>query len=179
MKFKVFLILMTVLLVACDPYGFGFKKNPAYVLDQAFKSIIQLNDARFVEVSGREALCLYGNAEGMSYLRNNLTFDQKQLAINPTIHSVKYTNAPEFVGYWSYYSERYMVEINDKRSGETYVSTVIDCHYGIDGQKNDAFINLPKKKYRRKECRLVKIIPVSFAPLSLPGKCPQMFQVQL
>lgn len=179
MKLVAILTFMLVTAVGCDPYNFGFKRNPAFILAEAFKSILALNDEKFVEVSGKEALCVYANPEGMAYLRENLNFDQRHLSFAPVKHGVKYTANPEFVGFWSYYSERYLVNIQDKRSGENYVNTVIDCHFGIDGQKNEAFINLPKNKYRRKECRLVKLTPLSFQPLKLPSKCSEIFQVTL
>lgn len=53
-SFGILLILITV--AGCDPYGFGFKKNPAYVLDEAFKAITNQDTETFLEMTGKEAL---------------------------------------------------------------------------------------------------------------------------
>lgn len=171
-------ILALLAVTACDPYGFGFKKNPAYVLDEAFKAISNLDEESFLEVTGREVLCLYGNIDGIMYLRDRVFITPESVKITPKkLHSQHY-KSPKFVGYWSYYNERYIVEIQNKSSNETVLETVIDCDYGTDGAKNDRLVNLDVKKYKMKECRLVKAIPKSFAPLPMTQKC-SIFKVDL
>jgi hypothetical protein len=172
MKLLSFLILLGIF-VACDPYGFGFKKNPAYVLNEAFEAVIALDHEAFLEVSGKEALCLYGNPEGVAYLRNNLKIDSETVEIKPKLleNSSKYTKFPQFVGYWSYYQEKYLVDILDKTSKAELLKVLVECHYGFEGQKSDKYQNLKIKKYKKKECRVIKIIPFKFAALPLKEVC--------
>jgi hypothetical protein len=175
---KLLTLFILTLVAACDPYGFGFKHNPAYVLDTAFKAVSNLDEKSFLEVSGKEALCLYGNPEGITYLRERLNVDTTNVKINPYALYSKHHEAPEFVGYWSYYTERYMVEILDKRNNGLLIGAVVDCHYGTDGNRNDNLKNLPSKKYKRKECKLTKIIPKTFEALPITHRC-QIFKIGL
>ena len=172
MKLFGFLIILG-LFQACDPYGFGFKMNPAYVLNEAFESVVALDHEAFLRVSGKEALCLYGNPEGISYLRSNLKINTTSIEIKPKLieNSSKYTKHPHFVGYWSYYQERYLIDILDKSSKKEMLKVMVECHYGFDGEKNENYQNLKSKKYKRKECRLIKVIPLDFQPLPIRTEC--------
>ncbi len=172
MKLFSFLILLG-LIQACDPYGFGFKMNPAFVLSEAFKSVVALDHEAFIEVSGKEALCLYGNPEGISYLRDNLHIDKDNINIDPKLiaNSSMYTKQPHFVGYWSYYQERYQVDISDKETKEELLKVVVECHYGFEGEKSTKYENLKIKKYKKKECRVIKLIPSKFPVLPMREEC--------
>lgn len=167
------LILFLGLLQACDPYGFGFKHNPAFVLNEAFESVLSLDHEAFIAVSGKEALCVYGNAQGVTYLRDRMSIDPDKVEFRPKMveNSNKYTNNPLFVGYWSYYHEKYLVDIQDKQSKRELMSILVECHYGFDGEKSDSYQNLKLKKYKRKECRLIKLVPAQFEPLAIPAEC--------
>lgn len=171
---KVLRLIVLLNLVACDPYGFGFKKNPAYVLDEAMKAISNLDDKSFLEVTGKEALCIYGNEIGISYLKSRITFDPGNIKLVPTLLNSLHFTAPAYVGYWSYYHERYQVDITDKRSSEKVFKVIVDCEYGTDSVKNERLINLKKTKYKKKECRLVKVIPQSFPALPLAERCKKL-----
>lgn len=166
-------VLLLGLIQACDPYGFGFKMNPAFVLNEAFKSVLALDHEAFLDVSGKEALCLYGNPEGITYLRNNLSIDKDQVEIHPKLieNTSKYTKAPHFVGYWSYYQERYQVDISDKKTKEELLKVVVECHYGFEGEKNASYQNLKIKKYKKKECRVIKMIPFKFPAMEMREEC--------
>lgn len=165
------LILLLASFVACDPYGFGFKKNPAYVLDEAFKAVTNLDDESFLEVTGKEALCIYGNPKGITYLKEKVVLNSENIKINPNVLNSKHHKNPLFVGYWSYYSERYQIDIQDKATKKVLLKAIVDCEYGTENQKEDKFIGLRPKDYKKKECRLIKIIPTDFAALPLPKKC--------
>ena len=167
-------ITLIILSVGCDPYGFGYKKNPAFVLDEAFKSISNLDTESFLEVSGKEVLCVYGNEKGMNFLKTNLTIDPESLKIHPKVLESKHFKIPRYVGYWSYYHERYQIEIEDKTKSERILKAIVDCEYGTDREKNEKFINLKPKKYRIKECRLVKMVPLKFSSLGTPSKCDDL-----
>jgi len=175
MKLLGYLILLG-LVQACDPYGFGFKKNPAYVLNEAFKSVLALDHESFIDISGKEALCLYGNSEGMAYLRTHLNQDSENVEIRSKLirNSSIYTNAPHFVGYWSYYNEKYQVDIINKALNSEILRVVVECHFGFEGQKSDGYQNLKLKKYKMKECRLIKLIPAQFEGLPLRPECKQL-----
>lgn len=172
MKLVSFLALLG-LVVACDPYGFGFKKNPAFVLNEAFESVVAMDVEAYVDVTGKEALCLYGNNDGLSYLRNNLSIKTENVEIKPRLiaNSSQYTNSPHFVGYWSYYNERYQVDILDKVSKEEFLKVVVECHYGFEGEKNTKYQHMKLKKYKKKECRVIKVIPFKFKPLPMRAEC--------
>lgn len=165
------LMLLFIAFVACDPYGFGFKKNPAYVLNEGFTALQNNDLPSLLEVIGKEALCLYGNEKGIQYLKDNLDLNIDNLKMNPKVLTSKHHNSPQFVGFWSYYSERYQVEVLDQSTKEIPVKAIIDCNYGTDGAKEEKLIELNPKKYKVKECRLTKFMPVKFAPLPMTEKC--------
>ena len=165
-------ILMTFL--ACDPYKFGFKKNPAYVLDEAFKAVTNQDLETLLEMTGKEALCIYGNTEGLNYLKQSITLSLENIKLSPKVLEKKYNSVPKFVGYWSYYHERYEIQISEKVSDKLQMSIYVDCEYGNDGEKSDQFQNLYPKKYRFKECRIIKIDPKTFKTLPLAPKCENL-----
>ncbi len=171
-SFGIFLILISV--VACDPYGFGFKKNPAYVLDQAFTAITNLDTETFLEMTGKEALCIYGSPEGIAYLKERVTLTAESVKLKPTVLENRHFTNPKFVGYWSYYHERYQIDIQDKVTSEVLLKAIVDCEYGTEGGKSEKLINLKPKKYKKKECRVIKVVPQNFSELPLPAKCQDL-----
>jgi len=168
---KVIVLCVLVLLAGCDPFNFGFKKNPAYVLDQAMKSLINVDQAGLVEVSGKEFLCTYVNEAGMNYLKENINFSINDVVIIPKLTESTHYTIPHYVGFWSYYHERYEVEIKSAVDSEPLMNTIIDCEYGTETEKDAKWINLKPTKYRQKDCRLMKLDPIFFEPLPLPKKC--------
>lgn len=164
-------ILLLASVVACDPYGFGFKKNPAFVLNEAFKAIVNLDIESFVEVTGKEAVCVYGNEKGLNYLKDQIQVSTDNIKLNPKVLETRHFTTPVFVGYWSYYHERYQIEIVDKGTKKVIAETVVDCEFGTEGEKDDRLINKKPESYKKKECRAVKLIPKTFNPLPLPQKC--------
>ena len=166
-------LFMLGLIQACDPYGFGFEKNPASILNKAFESVQALDPEAFLEVSGKEALCLYGNSDGVDYLRSNLNVNSENIEFKSKLleNSSRYTNIPRFVGYWSYYEETYLIDILDKASKEEIIKVLVECHFGFEGEKNEKYRNLKLKKYKMKECRVVKMIPFKFQALPMRAEC--------
>lgn len=190
MKIIVFLSLI-LLSIACDPYGFGFKKNPAYVLDQVLTSIQNQDVESFLENSNQEALCVYGNEAGLKHLRENIAFDVHSVNIKSKILSEGPTKNAEFVGFWAYYRERYQINVSSKDSSVVIGQIVIDCNYGIPDKKNPSLlydlnkyasdvISHPervmamKKKYKTKECKLSKFVPMTFTALPLSTTCKSL-----
>lgn len=158
--------------IACDPYGFGFKKNPAYVLDQALKAIQNMDDESFLEISGKEALCLYGNKEGISYLHEKVRADVQNVQLkHKEVGELKVLTAPEYVGFWSYQRQRYIVEIQQKSDGAALGSLIVDCHYGSEEKKPSYLRARDPKKFKKKECRITKIVPATFQPLAVTDRC--------
>lgn len=170
MKFLTFVMLM-VLTVACDPYDFGFKRNPAFILDQAFKAVAHLDVEDFNEVAGKEALCVYGNTEGLSLLRAHTHHSVKELDFKHNTLNNTYRVNPKFVGFWSYLNERYLVDVSLKSTKEALIQIVIECDYGVEKNKHPKYVNLKREKYKKKECRMTKIVPKNFTALPLPLKC--------
>ncbi len=169
-------ILFLGLLQACDPYGFGFKNNPAFVVNEAFKAVNELTPESFIEISGKEALCLYGNLEGMAYLKSHMNLNSDNVEIKPKLieNSSQYTNAPKFVGYWSYYNEKYQLDISNKDTQAELLNVIVECNYGFEGLKSESYQNLKLKKYKMKECRLIKIIPKQFEALPMTEQCQDL-----
>ncbi len=165
------LLILTLSVMACDPYGFGFKNNPAYVMDEAFKAITNLDVESFLEVTAKEALCVYGNEKGVLFLKDQLQIKNEDVRLIPKMSASRHNSVPVFVGYWSYYHERYTIEIRDRATEKLLVQTIIDCDYGTDGEKSPKLLNLRKDKYKKKECRAVKLIPASFTSLQVPPRC--------
>lgn len=167
------MISLTFFVIACDPYGFGFKKNPAYVLDQALKAIQNMDDESFLEISGKEALCLYGNKEGITYLHEKVRADVQNVKLkHKEVGELKILPAPEYVGFWSYMRQRYVVEIQQKSDGVALGTLVVDCHYGAEGEKKPSYQNVRNpKKFKKKECRITKIVPAGFQPLAVTERC--------
>ena len=168
-----FLLIFTAL-TACDPYGFGFKKNPAFVLDEAFRAVTNLDVESFLEVTGKEALCIYGNDKGLAYLKDNVVLNIESVKLNPKVLKNEHYTSPKFVGYWSYYNEKYEIEILDKETNEVLMETIVDCDYGINGEKDQKYVNMKPKKYKMKECRAIKLKPRKFKALPLTERCQSM-----
>jgi hypothetical protein len=162
---------MFFVILACDPLEKGYKKNPAYVLDQAFRAINNLDRLSFREVTSKEALCLYGNDQGLDYLKLNLDFNVKEINVIPKLLESRHYSSPLYVGYWSYYKERYSVEIYHKVRSDLIITSIVECDYGTEDQKNDRLINQKPGTYQKKECKIVKIIPESFPGLADQKKC--------
>lgn len=168
------LIFLIFAAIACDPYGFGFKKNPAFILGESFKAVGNLDHESFTELSGKEALCLYGNPNGVLYLKENLNFDANDIKLKPYLLNEERFSSPRYVGYWSYYQTRYQVDIINKKSKAIVLKTIIDCHYGTDEKQNIKYAEFKANEYKVKECRLIKIIPIDFSALPLPERCNEL-----
>ncbi len=167
-------LLFLTLLASCDPFNFGFKKNPAYILNETFVAINNLDHQSFIEVTGKEVLCVYGNPEGVNYLKNHIEFDTDEVKITPVKISETYATSPKFVGFWSYLQERYEVKVVDEKTLKPLLNAYLDCDYGTDKEKSDKLFNLPKERYKKKECQLIKVEPVVFQALPLPKACEIM-----
>jgi hypothetical protein len=165
------IISMFFSLMACDPLDKGYKKNPAFVLDEAFKAIQNLDKRSFREVAAKEALCLYGNDNGLEHLKANLDFKLEEVDVIPKLQLSRYFLYPIYVGYWSYYQERYEIEILHRTHKEIVIHGIVDCDFGTNEQKNDRLINQKPTKYKMKECTLVKIVPKSFPVVPEATRC--------
>ena len=167
------LLFFLFLITSCDPMNYGFEKNPTFVLSEALKSITTLDTETFLEVTGKEALCIYANDKGILYLKENIQNNSNNVALDVKLIDVKEHKTPTFVGYWSYYHERYLILVIDRQSLKVTVETVIDCEYGSE-EKSDEYQGLLPSQYRKKECRAVKLMSKDFKPLPLPTKCENL-----
>ncbi len=170
------LLALTFVVIACDPYGFGFKKNPAYVLDQALKAIQNMDDESFLEISGKEALCLYGNKEGITYLHEKVRADVQNVQLkHKEVGELQVLPAPEYVGFWSYLRQRYVVEIQQKSDNAVLGTLVVDCNYGMANEKKESYSRIrDPKRFKKKECRITKIIPATFQALPVGAGCESL-----
>lgn len=165
----IFFIL--ALAAACDPYGFGYKLNPAYILQETFNAVKDLDEDKFVDATAKEALCIYANSAGLTYLRDRIVTDPKKVDLKPKKLSSTYYSSPRFVDYWSYYNETYLVDVIEKSNNTPVVQVVFECDYGVDKEKNDRWINLKPKQYKKKACKITKITPKRVEALPSPTKC--------
>ncbi len=170
------LFALTLFVIACDPYGFGFRKNPAFVLDQALKAIQNMDDQSFLEISGKEALCLYANKAGITYLHDKVIADVQNIQLkHQDIGELQVLPAPEWVSFWSYLRQRYTVEIQQKSDKTVLGTLIVDCNYGAENEKKPAYSRIrDPKKFKMKECKITKIIPATFAPLPITTKCENL-----
>lgn len=169
----IFLTLILGTFLACDPYGFGFKNNPAQVLDLALTAILNQDVESFADISSDEALCVYGNQEALDYLHERVKITSEDIKLSWKTRET-HLDRPEFVGFWSYFTSRYFIDIKDREEKETLAQVVVDCHYGTEGAKDDRYLKLEAKKYPAKNCRLIKVIPLTFAALPTPQVCEKL-----
>jgi hypothetical protein len=170
------IIIFMLGLVGCDPYGFGFKKNPAFILNEAFKNIKNQDIDGYLDVTGKEAFCIYGNPAGIDYLNRNVDFKIENLVIEPKMLNEKHLKAATWAsGFWSYHNERYMVNINSRATKKTLIQAIVDCDFGSE-QKNPKYLDpsYSTKKFKSKECKLVKIIPAVFEALPVQRHCENL-----
>lgn len=168
------LIFLLGLFQSCDPYKFGFKHNPAFILNEAFEAVKDKNAGAFTKISGKEALCVYGNDKGMQYLYNNLNIDVEEIKITPKLiaSTVKFNTNPIHVGYWSYYTEVYEVNIIDRASHDQLLKVAVECNYGFEGEKKPEYKEVTKlTKFKKRECKLIKLIPAKFESLPVSNAC--------
>lgn len=173
MKALIFLAFLSTL-VACDPFRLGYKENPAYVLDTAVKAILRMDQVALRDVLGKEAFCIYGTDEGMQFLKDQISVSPNDIKLNLKEISNTHHGVPRFVGYWSYLTIRYGVEIRTKTSPEVLLETIVDCDFGIEGEKDPKWVNKKYSKYKKKECKAVKLIPKKLAALPMPAGCQNL-----
>jgi hypothetical protein len=176
MKFWIMIGLLATL-VSCDPFRLGYDHNPAYILDSAVKSIENLDVEGLREVLAKEAYCVYGNEQGVHFLKEKLPTNYEN--IRPVLKEISNTHhsIPNYVGYWSYLTIRYRVEVQDKRSSEILLGAIIDCDFGIEGEKDDKWLNRKYSRYKKKECKVVKLIPNKLSVLMTPSSCQNLMVV--
>ncbi len=83
--------------------------------------------------------------------------------------------APEYVGFWSYLRQRYVVEIQQKSDKTVLGTLVVDCNYGAANEKKPAYSRVrDPKKFKVKECKITKIIPATFQALPVGANCSSL-----
>ncbi len=170
MKWSLFITFL-FLLVGCDPHNFGFKNNPDYILDEVFKAVQNQDVQTYLDYTGKEAFCIYGNDSGITYLKSKTQVDPNNFSIDLGTPIKTSFTAPEYTSFWSYYRETYTVNVTDIKAKKVSLQAIVECNWGTDGQRDQKLVNLKKNKYRNKSCRLVKLIPKAFDALVLPEKC--------
>ena len=166
-----FPLIILFLVAACDPHGFGYKNNPVAILEKIHESIERNDVQQFLDYTSREAMCVYGNEAGLKNLRENLP-EKTPIKTKATKLTATAFTSPKFVReYWSYYREDYEVDILHKKENTLLASVRVVCDFGLDGSRDDKLLFAAVAKYKRRECRVVKFTPVSFAPLPVASDC--------
>lgn len=170
MKMNLFIIFILTT-VACVPESYNFKENPLYILKEALSALEKRDSERFLKVSGKEALCLYAHDTGIQRLSDNFPYTEDDLKLEHKLLSTQLNESPKFVGYWSYKSERHIFTIFEKSGHTKLLDVLIDCEYGNEGEKLKVQDRKDERKYKIKQCRLVKIIPQTFKSIIMPKQC--------
>ncbi|HLT22963.1 MAG TPA: hypothetical protein VKZ84_05955 [Bacteriovoracaceae bacterium] len=171
MKINLLPLIFIFMTLGCLPDNYNFKENPVFILKEALSSLERRDSEQFLRISGREALCLYGNDTGLQRLSDSFPYVEEDLALEHKVILSQYNQPAKFVGYWSYKTERHFFSIYQKQGNKHIMDVLIDCEFGNEGNKLKEEDYKNEKKYKIKQCRLIKIIPSAFSSLSLPKKC--------
>lgn len=174
MKKHLLSLIFVIFAVACLPDNYTFKENPIYILKEALNSLEKRDAEQFVRISGKEALCLYANDNGIQALSDNFPYTESDLSVKHQLLDAQFNEPVKFVGYWSYRTERHLFNISEKASGKKVMNVLIDCDFGNEGEKLKSEDQRNDKKYTIKKCRLVKVIPETFSGLQMPSKCESL-----
>lgn len=167
-----FILVFTTL--ACLPNNYNFKENPIYILKEALDSLEKRDIEKFQKISGKEALCLYANDSGLQSLSDHFTYQEEDLKVSHKLLESTYNSPVKFVGYWSYKTERHLFTITEKTEDKDIMDVLIDCEFGNEGQKLKSEDQRNERKYKIKQCRLIKIIPHTFPSLVIPKMCENL-----
>lgn len=174
MKIKLLPFIFILSLVACMPDNYNFKENPVFILKEALDSIQKRDAEKFARISGKEALCLYGNDSNLQLITDNFTYSEQDLSLDHKVIFSQFNEPVKFVGFWSYKTDRHFFGISDKQTNQKIMDVVIDCEFGNEGEKLKGEKQKESKNYKIKQCRLIKITPVKFQGLSLSKKCESL-----
>lgn len=173
MKINLIPLIFIFSTLSCLPINYDFKENPVYILKEALESLEKRDSEQFLKISGKEALCLYGNDSGLSHLAENFPYSEHDLKLGHGLIYSQFNTPPKFVGHWSYKSERHLILVSD-RDDKKIMDVVVDCEFGNEGEKLKESDQKNERKYVIKKCRLTKIIPATFKTLGLPKKCESL-----
>lgn len=171
MRTNPLIILFLLTTLACLPESYNFKENPIYILKEALNALEKRDTEKFLRISGKEALCLYGSDAGIQRISDNFPYTEDDLKVKHQQVFSQFNEPIKFVGHWSYKTERHAFVISEKRSKDKILEAIIDCEFGNEGEKLKVEERKDEKKYKIKQCRLVKIIPLTFKSFSLPRQC--------
>lgn len=174
MKINLIPLVFIFSLLGCLPDNYNFKENPVFILKEALGSLERRDAEKFLKISGKEALCLYGNDTGLQKLSDNFPYTEDDLKVDHKLVSSQYNEPVKFVGHWSYKTERHLFSISDKERTKKIMDVLIDCEFGNEGEKFKGDDQKNDRKYKIKQCRLIKILPNTFASLVLPKKCESL-----
>lgn len=173
MKIKLIPFIFIFLTMACLPENYNFKENPVYILKEALDSLQKRDIEKFARVSGKEALCLYGNDSNLQTIADNFSYSEHDLKLDHKLISTQFNEPVKFVGFWSYKTDRHLFEISDKQN-QRIMDVIIDCEFGNEGEKLKGEKQKDPKNYKIKQCRLIKITPVKFKGLAVTKKCESL-----
>ena len=173
MKIKLIPFIFIFLTVACLPDNYNFKENPVYILKEALDSLQKRDAEKFVKISGKEALCLYGNDSSLQTIADNFSYAEHDLKLEHKLISGQFNEPVKFVGFWSYKTDRHLFEISEKQ-GQRIMDVIIDCEFGNEGEKLKAEQQKDPKYYKIKQCRLIKMNPIKFRGLAMTKKCESL-----
>lgn len=171
------LLIGVLALSACEVRDYGYKDNPFAILVNAHFAVRADDLSAFSKVFGREALCVWGSTTGMATIRDGLPSDIENLHSEIILSESHYLTYPRFVGYWSYFKQRYTAQLFDKNSRVQLAEAIIDCHFGVDGVKRESDRNQPMKYYPEKHCKVISFKAMSFRNVETPAEC-DMYQAE-
>ena len=174
MKIHLLPLIFILTFIACLPDNYNFKENPVFILKEALNSLEKRDSEKFLRISGKEALCLYANDAGLQKLSDNFPYTEQDLKIEHKLLSSQYNEPVKFVGHWSYKTERHLFTIFEQQNAKKIMDVLIDCEFGNEGEKFQGDDQKNDRKYKIKQCRLIKISPYTFDSLAIPKKCESL-----
>lgn len=171
---KVVLALLTLLLASSCEYAslkYGYYWNPIKVLEEAHESLETNNLSQLTAVLTDKALCSYGSREGLNNLKGSLAKVDESSVQEPVLVSEKYLSKPQYVGYYSYFQQKYVSRALDKY-GHTLFKVTILCNMGSP-DFSQKLVNAPFHQYETKSCSIVAIANLDH-PLETPSVCENL-----
>ena len=164
------LLLMLMLLGSCTyaTLTYGYYWNPLTVLTLADEALKIDDENGWTEVLSEKALCGYGTKEGMANVRSTFKKVDESSMQEPVKVSSTYLQSPGYVGYYTYYQEKYVSKGLDA-SGKLLLKVTILCNFGRT-ESSKKYLNAPLSQYSTRSCSIIDI-KNSDKPLTIASYC--------
>ncbi len=166
-------VLAALLLVlsSCMEREFGYKNNPAFILQRAHQALRADDAPAALQLLSKHALCHWGNHAGLEALKRALPHNLRDVKPDIRLAEGKTLATPIFVGHWAYYKDVYAAQLVDDRSGTLIAELRIECHFGVSGARRDEDAKIPKLKMPEQHCKVAVLAARSFEEPKARKEC--------